>query len=293
MGTKAKVKEAQEKRNLYKNNYMIRLTALFHNSVVVENVKEEDIPKRYLLRVLLEKGGIAYDRETKLYLPYTRQGVDVYGLPTKYNLIGYNGFIVQRNPDEVVILRANDIKEPLLPYLEQQIEKIVDLDMAIEQNLEACKTMTIAEVVDEATLLSVANEQNAKRIGATVLFRNKNAMAGTETKVSSTGATYLVDKLLEARKEVLNETLSTIGISVSNTDKRERVQQIEVLASQGYALDSINMMIETFNHDAEAGGISIRLKGNTSLLEEHDFEMEMQKQNAFTKGENNENETNG
>ena len=266
--TRSARREAEKKRKVYADNYRNRFAVLFHNSVSVLNAG--DLPKRYLLRVLLEHGGIAYDKETGLYLRYVRGGIDVYGLPEWYNLIGYNGFTVWRKADEVVILRANDLKYPLQEYLDQQIEKIVDFDMAIEQNLEAIKTMTVAEVQDQNTMLSMANEMDSRRIGATVVFQNKSAMVGNEVKVQSTGAQYLVDKLLEARKEILNETLQAIGISVANTDKRERVQTSEVEASQGYGKDCIQALIDTFNYDAEQGGLAIRLKGNTSLIEAFD-----------------------
>ena len=261
---------AEKKRKIYVDNYRNRFAILFHNSVKVLNAG--DLPKRYLLRVLLEHGGIAYDKQTKLYLRYVRSGIDVYGLPQNYNLIGYNGFTVWRNADEVVILRANDLKYPLQLYLDQQIEKIVDFDMAIEQNLEAIKTMTVAEVQDQSTMLSMANEIDSRRVGATVVFQNKSAMTGNEVKVQSTGAQYLVDKLLEARKEIMNETLQAIGLSVANTDKRERVQTSEIIASQLYTKDCIQTLIDTFNYDAEQGGSPIRLEGNTAVLDAIDIE---------------------
>ena len=270
--TRTARKEAQRKRQKYFNSYFNRFVTLFHNSVVIENA--DDLPKRYLLRTLRQRGRIAYDKETGLYLPCVDMGIDVYGLPTAYQLIGYDGFTVQRKPDEVVILRANDSSLPIDVYLTQQIEKIVDFDMAIEQNLDAIKTMTIAEVKDQASLLSLANEYESRRLGATVVFKQKVSTPDTELKIQSTGATYLIDKLLEARKEVINETLSSIGISVANTDKKERVQTMEVIASQGYALDSLNTLVETFNYDAEQGGLTIRLRGNTSLLKESERQAE-------------------
>ncbi|MBR5823831.1 MAG: hypothetical protein IKY67_06780 [Paludibacteraceae bacterium] len=270
--TRTARKEAQRKRQKYFDSYFNRFVALFHNSVVIENA--DDLPKRYLLRTLRQRGRIAYDKETGLYLPCVDMGIDVYGLPTAYQLIGYNGFTVQRSPDQVVILRANDISLPIDVYLTQQIEKIVDFDMAIEQNLDAIKTMTIAEVKDQASLLSLANEYENRRLGATVVFKQKVSTPDTELKIQSTGATYLIDKLLEARKEIINETLSSIGISVANTDKKERVQTMEVIASQGYALDSLNTLVETFNYDAEQGGLTIRLRGNTSLLKESERQAE-------------------
>lgn len=265
INTKQARKIAEYKRDKYFNNYMAQFCSLFNNSVRVEG-EPPSTPKRYLLKVLREFGAIAYDKQTGLYLRFVASGIDVYGLPQRYHLIGYNGFNVMRKPNEVVILRANDLRYPIIEYLTQQIYKLVDIDLSIEQNLDAIKTMTIVEVPDQSTLLSFANEQESRRLGASVVFRNKTQVQGGAIKTQSTGAQYLVDKLMEARKEIMNETLSSIGISVANVDKRERVQVAEVVASQGYALDSINTLIDTFNHDAEIGGLSIRLKGNTSLI---------------------------
>lgn len=240
---------------------------LFHNSVEVEN---SDIPKRYLLRTLLYKGGIAYDKQTGLYLPYSGVGIDVYGLPLFYNLIGQNGKYLYRKADEVVCLRANDVKFAPILYFEQQAERLTDIDMTIDQNLDSIKTMTIAEVEDNSQLLSIVNEAEARRIGCTIVFKNKKASVGTAFNVQSTGAQYLCDKLLEARREIFDETLSYIGISIANTDKRERVQGVEVRASQGFAKDMLRTLVETFNYDAEQGGIDIRLKANTSLAKEEE-----------------------
>ena len=270
------MRDAEQKRKKYTNDYMSLFAMLFHNAVIVEDLPQ-DLPKRYLLRVLKNKGGIAYDKISKVFLPFVKSGIDLYGLPKRYNLIGYNGQTFMRNADQVVILRANDLEYPIDLYIENQVNKLVDYDMAIEQNLEAIKTMTIVEVPDQATLLSLANMQNARQIGSSFVFVNKKAMANVETKVNSTGAQYLIDKLRQDRKECMNETLSTIGINVANVDKKERVQDAEIRASQGFALDCISTLIETFNHDAQIGGLSIRLKGNTSLFKENELENEKKK----------------
>lgn len=273
INTKQARKEAERKLRLYRSKYLERWVSLFNNSIVLENA-ESNVPKRYFLRQLYEKGGVAYDIATELYLPYTGVGIDVYGFPTMYTLIAENGFTLQRNPEEVVIIRANDQATPLRPYFEMQANKVAFIDMAIEQNIEACKFMTIAEVEDESQLLSTANEMEARAIGATIVYKNKSASTGMTLNCQSTGATYLADKLLEARKEILNETLSTIGISVANTDKKERVQSMEVMASRGYALDCLNTMIDTVNYDCEQGGMTLRVKGNTSLIEQVELENE-------------------
>ena len=259
--TKKAIQEAKAKRHKYFNYYVSKFCLLFNNSVEVVNGK--DLPKRYLLKVLRNRGAIAYDKQQKIYLPFTEIGIDLYGLPTQYQLIAYNGVTLMRSPNEVVILRANDLQYPMIEYFNQQAGKIVDIDMSIEQNIEAVKTMSIISVRDTAELLSLANYEYARRLGASVVYKEKGVE--NTVKVESTNAQYLVDKLLEARKEVINETLASIGIAVANTDKRERVQGLEVMASQGYAQDKLNTLVDTFNYDAEIGGLKIRLKANTTL----------------------------
>lgn len=259
--TKKAIQEAKAKRSKYFNYYVSNFCLLFNNSVEVVN--GDDVPKRYLLKVLRNRGAIAYDKQQKIYLPFTEIGIDLYGLPTQYQLIAYNGVTLMRSPDEVIILRANDLQYPIIEYFNQQAGKIVDIDMSIEQNIEAIKTMSIISVRDTAELLSLANYEYARRLGASVVYKEKGVE--NTVKVESTNAQYLVDKLLEARKEIINETLASIGIAVANTDKRERVQGLEVMASQGYAQDKLNTLVDTFNYDAEIGGLKIRLKANTTL----------------------------
>ena len=273
MATRQEIRTAIAKRKAYEDDYRSLFSMLFHNSVLIEELPT-DLPKRYLLRVLKNKGAIAYDKITKLYLPFTRIGIDVYGLPKEYDLIGYNGLVLRRTAEQVVILRANDLEYPLEHYINSQVKKLVDYDLAIEQNLEAIKTMTIAEVADQSQLLSLENLSNARKIGSTLVYVNKKALTGSELKVQPTNAEYLIDKLRQDRKECMNETLSTIGINVANVDKRERVQDAEIRASQGFALDCISTLVETFNHDAKLGGLKIRLKANTSLVKENELERE-------------------
>lgn len=258
-------REAVRQNRLYYSMYLRRFVAFAHNSVRFDNLG--DTPKRYLMRTLINYGAIAYDRETKLYLRFVPIGYDVYGLPQQYTLYGYNGFTVTRNPDEVVILRVNDIQEPIKPYLDIKTRRIVEYDMAILQNLEAIKTMTVYECSSDAQIASLINQAESRRIGATVFFANKNPLVGTDLKVSSTGAQFLVDKLQEAKQKEINEVYATLGTATANTDKRERVQNVEVNASLSYAKDSLLLNCDTFNYDAEYGGLDIRMKPNTSLIE--------------------------
>lgn len=266
--SRAARREAEKLRNAEIDSYTNQFLALAHNSVKIDNLPD-DLPKRYLLSTLFKHGQIAYDKQTGLWLRAIGTGVDVYGLPKEWQLFGANGFTVRRRPDEIVVCRLNDLSKPLLPFIETQARKLVDIDTALAQNLDAIRTMSIAEVADEAQLLSLVNEYEARRLGATIVYKNKNAMtpADTAIKVQPTGAEFLLDRLYVYRTDVFNETLARIGTISANADKRQRVQGMELISAQGYAIDSLYVMTDTFNYDAELGGLDIRLSANTSLQE--------------------------
>ena len=263
--SRAARREAIRQNRLYYTMYLRRFIAFAHNAVKFENLG--DTPKRYIMRTLINYGAIAYDKETELFLRFVPIGYDIYGLPEAYTLYGYNGYTVTRKPNEVVILRVNDIQEPIKPFLDIKAKRIVDYDLAILQNLEAIKTMTVYECKSDAQILSLVNQAESRRLGATVFFANSNAFGDTNVKVSNTGAQYLVDKLQEAKQKEINEVYAALGTAVANTDKRERVQAVEVNTSLSYAKDSLFLNCDTFNYDAEYGGLNVRMKPNTSLME--------------------------
>ena len=274
INTRESMEEAESRSRDYFQNYLDRFCNFFHNSVRIETSTFKDLPKRYLLKTLLTKGAIAFDKETNLFLPFVASGIDIYGLPKMYNLIGMNGYTKQCRPDQVVILRANDLQTPLIIYLMQQAHKLEDLDMSIEQNLDAVKTMSIVEVPDKATMLSFSNLDGARRLGASVVYVNKGSQIQANTSCMQTGAEYLVDRLMEAKREIMNETFQTLGIGTINTYKKERIQSAEVIASNYYTIDSIHTLIDTFNYDADFNGLDIHLESNTIVpsLEEMEDE---------------------
>ena len=273
--SKQERKLAERKLQVSIDYYVNYFSELFNNSVTVKNPPlipqdyESDtmieLPKRYLLKMLREYGGIAYDRVTDMYLRYTKRLMDVYGLPKMYGLYGYNGFISERKPSDVVILRANDLEYNIADYIEMQAYKLANIDNAITQNLDACKTMSIVEVDNEQQMLTLVNLNEARRLGATAFYVSRNQINPKPLNVLSTGATYLGDKLQELRTQILRETLSNLGFSVSNEDKKERVQAAELNTLNTHGLDAINVLVDTFNYDAEYGGLDIRLEANTEI----------------------------
>lgn len=270
MSSKQERKRAEKRRNEIASDYRNRLGLIFENSITFENLPD-DLPKRYLSRVLREKGGIAYDKISGLYLPYVRMGIDVYGLPTGYTLVGYDGTVFTRRAEEVIILRTNPHSVPIQQFLDIQIEKIVEFDISILQNLDAIKTMSVIDVPDIKMLNTLQNLDDSRRIGASVAFAS--SLATKSLNVFSTNAQFFIDKLNEARREIWNDTLAYLGVSTANVDKRERVQSAEIVATEGYSYDCLNILIDTFNYDAEVGGLPIRVRANTIMYKQLENEI--------------------
>lgn len=273
--TKLERRKAEQRRQVLTNSYIQRFCNLFHNSVEIENAPEICIdstknefiqmPKRYLLNTLLRSGAIAHDKETDMYLRFTKEGINAIGLPRRYILYTYTGTILTRNADEVDILRANDLEYPMFEYIEIQSSKLVDIDMAIQQNLDAVKTMSIMKCDNEQQMLTLINLCETRRIGSTIAYVSKPQFKDSKFEVQTTGAQYLCDKMQELRTQILRETLSNLGFSVSNEDKKERVQTAELNTLNKHGLDAINVLVDTFNYDAQYSGLNIRLKANTEL----------------------------
>ena len=270
MSSKEERKRAEERRNEIALDYCNRLGLIFENSIIFENLPEE-LPKRYLTRVLRENGGIGYDKISGLYLPYVRMGISVYGLPTGYTLVGYDGTVFTRRVEEVIILRTNPHSTPIQDFLDIQIEKLIEFGMAIMQNLNAIKTMSVIDVPDIKTLNTLQNLNDSRRIGASVAF--VSSLATKSLNVFSTNAQFFIDKLNEARREIWNDTLAYLGVSTANVDKRERVQSAEIVATEGYSYDCLSILIDTFNYDAEDGGLPIRVRANTIMYKQLENEI--------------------
>lgn len=270
MSSRQERKRAEKRRNEIASDYRNRLGLIFENSITFENIPD-DLPKRYLTRVLREKGGIAYDKISGLYLPYVRMGIDVYGLPTGYTLVGYDGTVFTRRAEEVIILRTNPHSVPIQQFLDIQIEKIVEFDISILQNLDAIKTMSVIDVPDIKMLNTLQNLDDSRRIGASVAFAS--SLATKSLNVFSTNAQFFIDKLNEARREIWNDTLAYLGVSTANVDKRERVQSAEIVATEGYSYDCLSILIDTFNYDAEIGGLPIRVRANTIMYKQLENEI--------------------
>ena len=245
--------------------YADDFTNLACNSVVIENLPE-DVPQDYIMQVLITQGAIAWYPAAKTF--YQVSGVgrnDVYGYPTRYNLVGGNGKSFHVPASAIVLIKANPLATPIYPLIVRVSEMLAYIDTSIENNLIATQSTKILAVDDDSQVASVRAAYANKSIGCPAIVTRKD-IAEAMTAIDDT-VPYIADKLFALRGAYRDELLQHLGVLTANREKRERVQSAEVNAAVGEVVDYIYTLIDTANHDAERGGAPLRLRLNSSVEE--------------------------
>ena len=247
---------------------------LLVNAVKVVSAQDEAINyevETFIKRGLFENGALGYDKLTaKWYFVYG-QGLNEYGNPTSLIMVTANGKSFTRpayyeNDDEGAYkIDALPVTMSMSQLIKECTDFMTNCDLAMRQNLEACKTPYIVVCKNEDMRLSFEQALQQKVLGQACIVVSEDL--GDGLKAVDIGVNYLVDKFAEARDTERDTLLTKLGILTANTDKKERVQSAEVNASLGQASDYIYLLIDTFNKQCESYGIPYKMKFNGSMEE--------------------------
>jgi len=249
--------------------------ALLMNSVMIVDrsnnkpiaFKDENFAKSRLF----EGGAVGYDNITKTWYNVVGVGIDTKGFPTQLHLITANGKSFTRpakyepNTTGAYIIYALPFTLTFSAMIRDTTNFLSNCDVAINQNLDACKTPYIVVCKDADMQLSLKQAIQQKQEGQAVIVVSE--ALGDGLKAVNIGAEYLVDKFMEAQDMKRNRLLTKLGIMNANTEKRERVQGSEVNAVVGQATDYIYMAIDTFNLQMDTYGLPFQMIANGSLEE--------------------------
>lgn len=209
---------------------------------LAENVFEfKNLPKfidtAYMNKQLLRNGGIAFFKDENisdepLCLPYTNVGtLDVYGRPTKIQVISRNGYTRILNKDEFVIMYDNNGRYPIwldiLQYAERmaQATRTVDINIAQQKTPRFWKTKTEKEKSVKDMINNVDGFEN--------VVITYNDIDLDDTTLVLEPAPYVADKVDLAKDKIYNEFLRLIGIANLSYQKKERNISDEIQAMQG------------------------------------------------------------
>ena len=209
---------------------------------LAENVFEfKNLPKfidtAYMNKQLLRNGGIAFFKDENisdepLYLPYTNVGtLDVYGRPTKIQVISRNGYTRILNKDEFVIMYDNNGRYPIwldiLQYSERmaQATRVIDINLGQQKTPRFWKTKTEKEKSVKDMINNVDGFEN--------VVITYNDIDLDDTTLVLEPAPYVADKVDLAKDKIYNEFLRLIGIANLSYQKKERNISDEIQAMQG------------------------------------------------------------
>ena len=225
----------------------------------------------FLKRGLFENGSMGYDKITKKWYYVYGLGLNDDGDPTELCFVTANGKTFTRpayydnKDDGAYKVDALPINMSMSQMIKATTDFMINCEMAMTQNLEACKTPYIVVCKNENLRLSFETALQQKQTGQAVVVVSEEL--GDGLKAVDIGVTYLVDRFAEARDTERDTLLTKLGILTANIDKKERVQSAEVNATLGQASDYIYMLIDNFNKQCDSYGLPYKMVFNGSMEE--------------------------
>ena len=257
------------------SRYSEYLNLLLNAVKIIDKGSGETLPfvvETFVKRALFENGAAGYDKITKQWYFVYGEGLDDYGKPTQLVLVTANGKAFTRkayyDKDEDGAYEVLGLPIPNLTIgaiIQETTDFMQNCDVAMRQNLEACKTPYIVVCRDENLRLSFDTALQQKQLGQAAIVVSEEL--GDGLKAISVNTPYLVDKFEQARDAERDTLLNKLGILTSNVNKRERVQSAEVNATLGQATDYIYLLIDTFNKQCESYAIPCEMQFNGSMEE--------------------------
>lgn len=237
---------------------------LLGNAIIIKNLPG-DIPERWVKKLIFENGEFAYYNDMCLEIS-GNSGYFVYDEPTRFELRAPNRettFFVNRA--DMAWIGANYLRKPITDFLEMQVNKIVELEISMLQNLFASRSPDILGVTDKTIILSIMQAMQQKYMGMPAIYLDNGGLDGENVKQIKLSAEFNVDKYIALTQQIVTETLAHYGILSATSDKKERVQVGELEATGDFAYDAIYSIIDYVNRDAEKQECPIRLEFNGAL----------------------------
>lgn len=266
------------------NGYSQLFAALFTSSFNIAKLEQENnLTPAYIIKIMYNRGAVAYDKLTKLWLPFAARGRDAYGEPETVELYGQDGKRWTRKRKDVYIFKANASAFPWVMLINLQARKLAEIDAAISQNLDAVKQMTVILSENERLSQRLRIADAARRAGASVAVLSPREMGVKPEEAVTLGqnfaalttlktdAEYNVDKLRSEWQQVYEHALHLLGVHTSK-NKGERKTDNEIEAENGEADAMAYILTRQANADAIAQGAPFRFYPANDYNEKDDKE---------------------
>lgn len=158
--------------------------------------------------------------------------LNVYDVPINRRAYGSNGYNQDLTQDNSVIIYNNFLRTNSIPIVQNFAQRLWNLDRTIDTNINAQKTPLLI-VCDETQRLAMKNLYMKYQGNEPVIMGDKNGLRSDAIKVLSTGAPYVAGNLYDIKQKIWNDALTYLGVTNSDTNKKERLITDEVAQNQG------------------------------------------------------------
>lgn len=188
---------------------------------------ESDFIGDEIERRLYEDGSVVFflDKEdgVQKVLRYAQQGkLNVYGIPTKWTVIGLNGYSKNLDDSNSVMIWNNKLRKATEPYVKYIVANLVNIDQSIRVNVNAIKTPFIFEG-DEKQLLTFKNVYRDISNNEPVIYLANKANLDNTFKAHNTNVEYQGKNLTELYDAYQSRLLTYLGLKSVKSDKKERL----------------------------------------------------------------------
>lgn len=258
-------------QSLLLDNWKLVATSIFKWSGFQSDFISDEIERR-----LYEDGSVVFfvDKEdgVQKVLRYAQQGkLNVYGIPTKWTVIGLNGYSKNLDDTNSVLIWNNKFRKPTLPYVKYIVANLVNIDQAIKVNVNAIKTPFIFEG-DEKQLLTFKNMYRDISNNEPVLYLASKANLDNTFKAHNTGVEYQGKNLTELYDAYQSRLLTFLGLKSVKSDKKERLVVDEANQNEEFKniffASQYDMRKQACKLINEMYGLSVDVEINPLLREE-------------------------
>ena len=234
-------------------------------SIFVWEGFEDDFISLQIEKLLFEQdnGCVVYkdiDGVEKVMSYNNRGGLNVYGLPVKIQALGLGGYTRNLNnynslldtPDKNsgVIIYNNKVKRSPRVYFSLMISKLVNLEGAIDVNINSIKAPFIANV-NEDSVLTVKNMYKQVTGNTPIVFADKGQQLARDMTVFQTGAKFYGTELNEMYNRYEGRMLNMVGLQYIHNDKKERMVVAEVNKNDEYTNMNLASSLNTRQRKAK------------------------------------------
>ena len=153
--------------------------------------------------------------------------LDVYRIPTKRYAFSANGYHADMDDTNSVIIWNNVMHTNSFLDVDLCAKRLYEIQRTIDTNIKAQKTPIMITAKSENEKMSMKNAYMQYDGNAPFIFTYKD-FDPKNIQALQTNAPYVGDVLFNAKKEIWNETLSALGVPVTDRVKRERLLAAEI-----------------------------------------------------------------